>query len=243
MSSCSSCGQPIPADAQFCNSCGAKQDGAPQIKAPASEASHQVGAPSQPAKKRLGPLAWVGIGCGGLVILGVIIFAVFAVIGYNTQKIGTGNTGAGAATQAETGDTGAGAAVAPRQMSAVDLYNEYTQNPQQALQKYRGQRIRFTGALTEKPHPAVANENKKNLALWTDALQNGRVMDTTIYITLNTGRNTGRVVAAFKANNTVQQIVSSGQYKSITFDGVVDGIKNGGQSGNFILLTDCSLVN
>ena len=218
MSFCSSCGQPIPDGTQFCNSCGAKQDGAPQ-----------------PAKNRLGPLAWVGIGFGGLVILGVI--------GCNMQKGGTGDTGAGAAAQVETVDTGAGATAAPRQMSVVDLYNEYMQNPQQALQKYRGQRIRFTGALTEKPHPAVADENKKNLALWIDALENGRAIDTTIYITLNTGRNTGRVIAAFKANNTVQQIISSGQYKSITFDGVVDGIKNGGQSGNFILLTDCSLVN
>ncbi len=32
--------------------------------------------PSQ--KKGLGALAWVGIGCGGLVVLGIIAFAVFA---------------------------------------------------------------------------------------------------------------------------------------------------------------------
>lgn len=33
-----------------------------------------------PQKKSLGPLAWVGIGCGGLLILGIIAFAVFAIV-------------------------------------------------------------------------------------------------------------------------------------------------------------------
>lgn len=31
-------------------------------------------------KKGLGPLAWVGIGCGGLLVLGIIAFAVFAIV-------------------------------------------------------------------------------------------------------------------------------------------------------------------
>ena len=33
-----------------------------------------------PQKKGLGPLAWVGIGCGGLLVLGIIAFAVFAIV-------------------------------------------------------------------------------------------------------------------------------------------------------------------
>lgn len=33
-----------------------------------------------PQKKGLGPLAWVGIGCGGLLVLAVIAFAVFAMV-------------------------------------------------------------------------------------------------------------------------------------------------------------------
>ena len=33
-----------------------------------------------PQKKGLGPLAWVGIGCGGLLVLAVIAFAVFAML-------------------------------------------------------------------------------------------------------------------------------------------------------------------
>ena len=40
-----------------------------------------------PQKKGFGPLAWVGIGCGGLLVLGVIAFAVFAmVIGPKMKK-------------------------------------------------------------------------------------------------------------------------------------------------------------
>ena len=35
---------------------------------------------SPPQKKGLGTLAWVGIGCGGLVVLGLIAFAVFAIV-------------------------------------------------------------------------------------------------------------------------------------------------------------------
>ena len=33
-----------------------------------------------PQKKGLGPLAWIGIGCGGLLVLGIIAFAVFAIV-------------------------------------------------------------------------------------------------------------------------------------------------------------------
>ena len=41
-----------------------------------------------PQKKGLGPLAWVGIGCGGLIVLGIIAFAVFAiVVGPKAKKL------------------------------------------------------------------------------------------------------------------------------------------------------------
>ena len=40
-----------------------------------------------PQKKGLGPLAWVGIGCGSLVVLGLIAFAVIAmVVGPKAKK-------------------------------------------------------------------------------------------------------------------------------------------------------------
>ncbi len=40
-----------------------------------------------PQKKGLGPLAWVGIGCGSLIVLGIIAFAVFAmVVGPRAKK-------------------------------------------------------------------------------------------------------------------------------------------------------------
>lgn len=35
---------------------------------------------STPQKKGLGPLAWVGIGCGGIVVLGIIGFVIFGMM-------------------------------------------------------------------------------------------------------------------------------------------------------------------
>ncbi len=36
--------------------------------------------PLPPQKKGLGPLAWIGIGCGGLVVLGIIVALVLGVV-------------------------------------------------------------------------------------------------------------------------------------------------------------------
>ena len=33
-----------------------------------------------PQKKGLGPLAWVGIGCGSIVVLGIIAFTIFGFV-------------------------------------------------------------------------------------------------------------------------------------------------------------------
>jgi hypothetical protein len=40
-----------------------------------------------PQKKGLGPVAWIGIGCGSLVLIGIIVFAVIAmVVGPKVKK-------------------------------------------------------------------------------------------------------------------------------------------------------------
>ena len=36
--------------------------------------------PPVPQKKGLGPLAWVGIGCGSLIVIGIIVFTIIGVI-------------------------------------------------------------------------------------------------------------------------------------------------------------------
>jgi hypothetical protein len=42
-----------------------------------------------PPKKGLGPLAWVGIGCGSLIVIGVIVMVVFgAMFGSKLQEFG-----------------------------------------------------------------------------------------------------------------------------------------------------------
>jgi len=79
MGFCTHCGAPVTS--QFCTKCGTRVGSAPaaspqpQPSAPASAPVYQAPATSTgaPVTKKRGPLLWILLGCGGLIVIAVII--------------------------------------------------------------------------------------------------------------------------------------------------------------------------
>jgi hypothetical protein len=90
MGFCTNCGASV--DSDFCGNCGAKVGSAgapvgPPTAPPAGAPAYSAPAPTSaaPPKKR-GPLFWVLLGCGGLILIGGIIFLGLTFFVYRAAK-------------------------------------------------------------------------------------------------------------------------------------------------------------
>ena len=150
--------------------------------------------PQPKEKKKLSTLAKIGIGCAGVIVLGILLIIVLAVIG------AIASDAIPAALEKRNETTSGKQAPTAMEVSAVALHRAYNDNEVAADEQFKGKLLRVTGTVSGI---------KKDF------------MDD-IYVELDTGEMFGELHASFR-DNQKSKIMALRKGQSITFEGSING--------------------